>query len=162
VKRWLLFAVIAACASAPPPVARDVAPEARLYDVASPTPYAVGERYRGRVVVLDFWAGWCEECRRTVPQVARLAEAFADDGLIVLGVNAGESGDVARGARELGITYPIALDPEHAFADRLAATDLPVLLVIDRNGAIVHRSRHVDVETLAVIRRLLHAPTAAH
>jgi thiol-disulfide isomerase/thioredoxin len=160
--KWWSFFVVAACASAPPPVARDVAPEAPLYDVASPTPYALAERYRGRVVVLDFWAGWCAECRRTVPQVARLAEAFAGDGLVVLGVNAGETGDVARGARDLGITYPIARDPEHTFADRLAATDLPVLLIIDRNGAIVHRSRRVDVETLAVIRRLLHAPTAAH
>jgi thiol-disulfide isomerase/thioredoxin len=160
--KWYLL-VVTACASAPPVVAHEVTADARLYDPGAPAPYAVAERYRGKVVVLDFWAGWCAECRRTVPQVARLADAFAEDGLVVVGVNAGERPeDVATYARELGITYPIALDPEHAFADRLAATDLPALLVIDRSGAVVHRSRHVDVDTLAVIRRLLHTKNAEH
>jgi thiol-disulfide isomerase/thioredoxin len=158
--KWSLLFVVA-CASAPPPVApREVAADAKLYDPGAPAPYTL-ERFRGKVVVLDFWAGWCAECRRTVPQVARLAEAFAEDGLVVVGVNAGERAqDVAAYARELGITYPIALDPEHAFADRVAATDLPLLLVVDPSGVVVHRSRHVDVDTLAVIRRLLHAPNA--
>jgi thiol-disulfide isomerase/thioredoxin len=161
--KWYLL-VVAGCASAPPPVvSHEVAADAKLYDPGAPAPYALAERYHGKVVVLDFWAGWCAECRRTVPQVARLADAFEQDGLVVIGVNAGERPeDVATYARELGITYPIALDPEHAFADRLAATDLPVVLVIDPGGVVVHRSRHIDVDTLAVIRQLLHAPNAEH
>ena len=130
--------------------------DARLVDGGAP--FIAAERYHGKVVVLDFWAGWCLECRRTIPQVRRLAAAFSPDELIVVGVNAGERAeDAAKAAQELGIDYPIALDPELAFSDRLGAGNLPVLLVIDRDGAVAHRTRHVDPETLAVIRRLVAA-----
>jgi cytochrome c biogenesis protein CcmG, thiol:disulfide interchange protein DsbE len=153
--RLLLVLVVAACASARPPALQQLPADGKLFD--GDTAFIAAERYRGRVVVLDFWAGWCQECKRTVPQVVRLADAFAKEGLVVVGVNAGERGaDVTAYARDLGIDYPIALDPELVFSDRLGAANLPVLLVIDRNGAVVHRSRHVDSETLAVIRRLLH------
>jgi thiol-disulfide isomerase/thioredoxin len=114
------------------------------------------DRYRGKVLVLDFWAGWCAECKRTVPQIQRLATAFAADGLVVVGVNAGESSSVATAhARDLGIAYPIALDPELELSDRLGAGSLPMLLVVDRDGTIVHRAKRVDPETLGVIRKLL-------
>jgi thiol-disulfide isomerase/thioredoxin len=160
VTRVVLLLAAVACATPPRPASHEL-PHDPLYD-ANAAAFVATERYRGHVVVLDFWAGWCAECRKTVPQVARLAAAFATDGLVVVGVNAGEKpGDVATYAKELGITYPIALDPDLAFSDHLGATDLPVLVVVDRNGAIVHRTRHLDAETLAVIRRLLHAPTAS-
>jgi thiol-disulfide isomerase/thioredoxin len=159
VKLVVLLLTVAACATTPRPTSREL-PYDPLYGTDAAA-FVAAERYRGHVVVLDFWAGWCAECRKTVPQVARLAAAFSTDGLVVLGVNAGEKpADVATYAKELGITYPIALDPDLAFSDHLGATNLPVLVVVDRNGTIVHRTRHLDAETLAVIRRLLHAPTA--
>lgn len=151
----LLPLVLVACVSSKPPALQQLPADGKLFD--GDAAFVAAERYRGHVVVLDFWAGWCLECKRTVPQIERLAEAFAKDGLVVVGVNAGEqAADVATYARELGIDYPIARDPELALSDRLGAANLPVLLVIDRSGAIVHRSRHVDPETLAVIRKLLH------
>jgi len=166
---WLLLlvAVLAGCVSARPPAAAHQLPaQGRLFDLSSDpgagrdsSSFVAAERYRGKVVVLDFWAGWCGECKRTVPQITRLASAFSADGLVVVGVNAGErSDDVATYAKELGIGYPIALDPELAFSDQLGAANLPVLLVVDRTGSVVHRSRHVDAETLSVIRRLLRTP----
>ena len=154
--KYALLLALFACAGAPPqPTAHQLPADARLVDRDSGS-FVAAERYRGKVVVLDFWATWCQECRQTIPQVARLAEAFAHDGLVVVGVNEGEApADVMTSARDLGIAYPIALDPELAFADRMGAQSLPMLVVIDRSGAVVHRSRHVDRETLAVIRKLL-------
>jgi thiol-disulfide isomerase/thioredoxin len=153
------LAAAVALAGCPPRAAAPPAPtvpaDARLYD-AGGAAFAPTERWRGRVVVLDFWASWCAECKRSVPRVRRLAAAFAADGLIVVGVNAGDDEAAARAAAtELAISYPIAYDPELELADRLGATQLPMVLVVDRAGAIVHRARHVDAETLAVVRRLL-------
>jgi thiol-disulfide isomerase/thioredoxin len=135
--------------------------DATLVDRDTSKPFVASRRYHGQVVVLDFWAGWCEECKRSVPQVQRLATAFAREGLVVVGVNAGDTtADVGTYARELGIDYPIALDPELSLSDRLAGGKLPLLVVLDRDGTIVHRAKHVDAETLRVVRQLLHAPTA--
>jgi cytochrome c biogenesis protein CcmG, thiol:disulfide interchange protein DsbE len=148
-----LLAFVAACHTVAPP-ATTLPREATLRD--SDVTFVPAERYHGKVVVLDFWAGWCVECHKLVPQLARLADAFAAQGLVVVGVDAGEKVEEAkRYAHELGITYPIAFDPDLAYSDRIGASELPVLLVIDRTGAIVHRSRHLDEDTLRAIRRVL-------
>jgi thiol-disulfide isomerase/thioredoxin len=151
---WL---VLVACSGAQAPqVAPRLPAAARLADPDASS-FVVADRLRGKVAVLDFWASWCEDCKKTVPQIARLAAAFQPDGLVVVGVNEGEARtDAMRSAGELGITYPIALDPELQFSDALGTTGLPVLLVVDRDGRIVHRARHVDEATLSVIRSLLH------
>ena len=153
----LLVALAASCGTtAHRPIAPRLDAGARLVDPGSNAPFAVAERYRGRVVVLDFWASWCEQCRETVPQVARLADAFAAQGLVIVGVNEGDrAGEATAAAETFGIAYPIALDLDLTFSDRLGATGLPTLVVIDRDGLVVHRAKHVDAETLAVIRRLL-------
>lgn len=152
--RLALIALLVACRTAAAPPVRALPTDVMLHD--GDTTFVPAERYHGKVVVLDFWAGWCVECHKMVPQLARLAEAFAANGLVVVGVDAGERVDEARRyARELGITYPIAFDPDLAYSDRVGASDLPVLLVIDRTGAIVHRSRHLDEDTLGAIRRVL-------
>ena len=145
----LVLLFVMACAAPRPPV------QPRL-------PVELAARYHGKVVVLDFWASWCKECKDSVPAVSRLALTFARDGLVVVGVNAGDdAAEVAGFARELGIDYPITLDPDLVLSDRLGAASLPALLVVDRQGAIVHRARRVDAATIATVRRLLNRPALA-
>jgi len=159
--RSLVFALLVACTPAVRPQLQQLPADGRLVDRETASTFVAADRYKGRVVVLDFWAGWCAECKRTVPQIQRLAAAFANDGLVVVGVNAGEhTADVAAYARDLGIDYPIALDPGLELSDRLGAGNLPMLLVVDRDGTIVHRAKTVDGETLAVIRKLLRQRSA--
>jgi cytochrome c biogenesis protein CcmG/thiol:disulfide interchange protein DsbE len=125
-----------------------------LSDAGAPIDLAAA--YRGQVLVLDFWAGWCERCEASIPRVRRLAAAFAPHGLVVIGVNASEKPAAARqAARDFGIDYPIVLDPTFAFATAMGATGLPQVLVIDRAGAVAHRASEIDEATLAVVRRLL-------
>jgi thiol-disulfide isomerase/thioredoxin len=150
--RALIVVALAACSAAPPKAAQTT---------VLPTDAQLAP-YRGRVVVLDFWAGWCAECKRTIPQIQRLAAAFASEGLVVVGVNAGDpKPEAAAYAKELGIDYPIVLDPELDLSDRLGAGKLPMLLVVGRDGTIVHRAKHVDEATLGVIRKLLHDQRSA-
>jgi thiol-disulfide isomerase/thioredoxin len=157
----ILFALaLVACSAPAKPALQQLPADAKLVDGAET--FLAMERYKGRVVVLDFWAGWCGECKRTIPQVQRLAAAFASDGLLVVGVNAGEQQAVAvRYAKELGIEYPIALDPELELSDRLGGGRLPLLVVVDRDGTIVHRAKQVDEETLRIVRKLLHTPSTS-
>jgi len=90
-----------------------------------------------------------------------MAAAYGHQGLIVVGVNAGDSSsDAATYARELGIEYPIALDPDLVLSDQIAGGKLPLLVVVDRDGTIVHRAKRVDAETLSIVRKLLHATSA--
>lgn len=160
----IALAVAVACTPAahvaPPPTTMPAT--ARLVDPTEGTTFAPAERWHGQVVVVDFWASWCKGCKQSVPRVRRLAEAFAADGLVVVGVNVGDKPEAARAAAaELSIAYPIALDPDFVVADELGASQLPMVLVIDRDGAIVHRSREVDPDTLAIVRKLLGVPASA-
>src|SRR5512140_637999 len=96
VRALLLVSLFVACGSPQRPVVQQLPPDAKLVDRETSAMFVAAERYKGRVVVLDFWAGWCAECKRTIPQVQRLAAAFASEGLVVVGVNSGaKSGDAA-------------------------------------------------------------------
>jgi thiol-disulfide isomerase/thioredoxin len=158
---FVVLALIGCGGAQPQPAATTAAVTAlpadgRLLDPGSAAPFVVAERLRGKVAVLDFWASWCDDCRKTIPQVVRLNAGYVRNGLVVIGVNAGEAApDAKRSATDFGIPYDIALDPELAFSNAVGAVALPTLLVIDRDGRIVHRAKHIDEETLAVIRSLL-------
>ncbi|MBV9271420.1 MAG: TlpA family protein disulfide reductase [Candidatus Eremiobacteraeota bacterium] len=96
------------------------------------------DAYRGHIVVINLWATWCPPCRAEMPELQRLYSAYRSRGVIVLGVNQGESaGRATEFARSLGIHFPILLDPNQEYGRRFTALGLPTTVVIDRNGTIV-------------------------
>src|SRR5437899_11792143 len=75
--------------------------------------------YKGKVVVLDFYATWCEPCRAETPRLVQLQEQYQPQGLQVIGLNVGGANDrdqVPAFAREFGIQYPLAF-PDDEFTD---------------------------------------------
>ncbi len=102
------------------------------------------ERYRGHVVLLNLWASWCAPCRSETPALERLYESDRGRGLVVLGIDQGESA-VAAGSfsQEMKLTYPILLDEDQRYGRAYAAVGLPTSLVIDAGGRIV---RGIDGE----------------
>jgi len=109
----------------------------------------------GRPMLIDLYASWCDSCRDQIASLESLATRHAGR-LVVVGVNVGEELDVARqfASRE-DIDYATYADPEFRFADSMGITQLPSLLVVDRDGTIVHRSRELDAATRDAIEQLV-------
>ena len=93
---------------------------------------------RGKVVLLNFWATWCLECRPEMPLFERLYREFAARGLSVLGINAREGTVAIRGyAKELGLTFPLVLDSRGEINAAYGVIGLPTTFLIGRDGRAV-------------------------
>jgi len=92
---------------------------------------------RGRVVLVNFWATWCEPCRDEMPSLARLQDKLKGRPFEVLAVNFGESGTkVSDFVRKEGWTVPILLDPDKTTAGAWGAKGLPMTFLVDANGKV--------------------------
>ena len=118
---------------------------------------------RGKVVIVDFWAYSCINCQRAIPHIVDWYNAYKDAGLEVIGVHTPEyafervPANVASGARDLGITYPVALDPNYSTWSNYRNRYWPAKYLIDANGTVRHikfgEGDYAQTETL--IRQLL-------
>ena len=94
--------------------------------------------YRGSVIILNFWASWCLECRPEMPVLERLQREFSSRGLVVIGVNTRETKEAARRyAKELGLTFPLVLDRDGKINALYGVVGLPTTFVIGRDGRAV-------------------------
>ena len=99
------------------------------------------KQWRGKVVVLNFWAPWCPPCREEMPGFISLQDKYRERGLVFVGVALDEKIKVQAFADEIGVNYPIllgemeAVDVARKIGNRLGG--LPFTVVIDRNGRIV-------------------------
>jgi len=95
--------------------------------------------YRGRFVVLNFWATWCPPCLEEMPSLEALQQRYRDKNLRVLAISSDEEGAeiVNQFIVKLGTTFPILLDPDQQVSDRYGAGSLPVTFVLDPEGRVV-------------------------
>jgi len=95
------------------------------------------EDYRGQVVVLNFWASWCEPCRAESPLLQRWHERIEPDDATVLGVAVRDlSSDAEEFVDEYRLDYPMLRDGEGATQEDYAILALPETFVIDRKGRV--------------------------
>ena len=93
--------------------------------------------YRGRVVVLNFWATWCPPCVEEIPSLGRLQRTFSQDDLVVLSIDIGESReDVEAFLQKIPADFPVLLDPEGTTVKQWKIIAFPTTFIIDRNGII--------------------------
>ncbi|HEX3850091.1 MAG TPA: redoxin domain-containing protein [Polyangiaceae bacterium] len=92
--------------------------------------------WRGKVVVLEFWASWCGPCHLLSPVLERWHERFTSQGVVVAGVAAEELAVVSRSANQLGIAYPVFADPSGATTKAYRAMALPTVFVLDKTGRV--------------------------
>ncbi|RAU96958.1 cytochrome c biogenesis protein DipZ [Mycobacterium colombiense] len=99
---------------------------------------------RGKVILIDFWAYSCINCQRAIPHVIDWYNRYRDNGLLVIGVHTPEyafervPANVASGAADLHITYPIALDNDYATWNNFGNLYWPAEYLIDANGQVRH------------------------
>lgn len=97
-------------------------------------PVSLGD-FRGRPVIVNFWATWCEPCKQEMP--ALQAEAARQPDLVVLGIDNVESAVKVRPfVDQLGLRFPILLDQDGSVVERYQVTGLPTTFFIDRSGVL--------------------------
>lgn len=95
---------------------------------------------RGHVVLINFWATWCEPCQREMPAMERLYEAQHAAGFELLAVSVGEAPEPVRAFRErLGLTFPILLDSDKTTSAAYQTYRFPESYLVDRDGVVVER-----------------------
>jgi thiol-disulfide isomerase/thioredoxin len=114
---------------------------AKLPDLTG-TPQPLGQ-WRGRVVLVNFWATWCAPCREEIPMLVKLQEKYGARGLQLVGIAIDQPEKVRPYATEMRMNYPILIGGSDgiALARELGnnAAVLPFTLVVDRSGKIIAR-----------------------
>jgi len=120
--------------------------------------------YRGKVVLINFWATWCPPCRREMPALEQLYRKLGDQPFAVLAINQWEDADhvfAYMGDLNVFPSFPILFDPESRVSAEFGVKGLPTSFLLDRQGRVVFRAvggrafDHPEVEQ--TIRSLLAA-----
>ena len=136
------------------------APDFTLKDMDDES-YALHD-FRGKVVLINFWATWCPPCRKEMPALEALYKKLGGESFAVLAVNQWEDPDhVFAYTGELNVfpTFPILFDPESVISEDYGVKGLPTSFLIDKKGRLAYRAvggrdfDHPEVERL--IRELL-------
>jgi peroxiredoxin len=138
--RWLAGAALALFAAAAfgqslKPWSGGATPALELTDAAGAV-HRLSD-YRGKAVLVNFWATWCGPCREEMPSIESLRLSMQGKPFAVLAVNVGESGRVARDfANKLMLDFPLLLDRDTRTAKAWGARVLPASFVLDPQGRI--------------------------
>jgi len=123
----------------------DKAPDFRMKDVMTGKSVALSEFAGKKVVMLEFWATWCDICKREMPNLVKLQSAWRSKGFEILSIvlPAGNIDDVRKIVREKKLNYAVLLDSDLSVATKLygLAGPIPLKVVIDQKGII--RYAHV-------------------
>ena len=121
------------------------APDWKLTDAAGKT-HSLSD-YRGRVVVLDFWATWCGPCEALMPRMQKLQDKLGDKGAVVFGVNSWETNDAVAYMKKKRLSYGLLLKGEE-IAPPYGVINLPVVYVVGTDGKIIYRHEGIDDKDL--------------
>jgi len=124
------------------------------------------DNFKGKVVVLDFYATWCDPCRAETPHLVKLQQQYSNQGLQVIGLNVGGEDDrdkVPAYAKEFSIQYPLGF-PDDDFADQYLSDNqsIPQSFLFDRSGTLVKRFIGYDEGAGAELERLIQGALASN
>jgi thiol-disulfide isomerase/thioredoxin len=115
--------------------------------------------FQGKVIVLDFFASWCEPCKDTAPLVERVYQEYGKRGIVVLGISldvAGNRNAVNRFAGKHGITFPVVID-DGRIREVTGVFSVPTTIVLDQSGTVRAKIMGARRDLYDRIRRELEA-----
>lgn len=95
--------------------------------------------YKGKVIILDFFATWCPPCRQEIPDFIDLQNEYSDKGFTMIGVSLSKMGDSKAFAQGLGINYPVLIDDGYASAVYGPIRSVPTTFIIGKDFKIVKK-----------------------
>ncbi len=115
--------------------------------------------YRGKVLVIDFYATWCVPCRESIPHLITLQDRLGPRGVQVVGLNVGGADDrvkVPQFARDLGVNYPLGF-PDQAVMDLFLSDDqtIPQTFVFSREGQLLKRLIGYEASTAVELEKAI-------
>jgi cytochrome c biogenesis protein CcmG/thiol:disulfide interchange protein DsbE len=116
-----------------------LAPEFSLESLQGQTVHLAD--FRGKAVLLNFWATWCQPCKIEMPWLEQMQQQYGPEGLQIVGIAMDDASkeDIAKFTKEMGVNYPILLGKESVGDAYGGVQFLPSTFFIDRNGKIVDR-----------------------
>src|ERR1041384_2690070 len=133
----VVFAVMAMLSFAPASVlGQETAPQLRLRDLDGRAVRL--SDYRGKVVLINFWATWCPPCRAEMPDLVRLQREHGKEGLQIIGITypPEQKARVKKFVRSIKVNYPIVLGTREIKARFSSDETLPITVVINRDGKV--------------------------
>jgi peroxiredoxin len=96
------------------------------------------DEFKGKPLIVDFWATWCNTCKETIPKLAELQQKYLSKGLTVVGISVdkGSAEKIRKAAKKLGINYLVLLDKDNTLGSAFGFTGIPSLYVFDRQGKL--------------------------
>lgn len=107
--------------------------------------------YKGKVVLLDFWATWCPPCKEAMPYIQKMHEDLAKDGLVVLGIAVDNQGDPAKFMEKKGFTYTGLLEGGKV-SNTYGISGIPQLYIIGRDGKVAFQETGFTRDNVVKIR----------
>jgi thiol-disulfide isomerase/thioredoxin len=122
--------------------------------------------YRGKIVYLDFWASWCQPCRKSFGWMNKMQKAYGDEGFSVIAINLDESREQAnKFLKQIPANFDVAFDPKGNTAESYQVKAMPSSYIIDKKGNLIYAKkgfRGNDEDKLeAKIRNILSKSTVA-
>jgi cytochrome c biogenesis protein CcmG/thiol:disulfide interchange protein DsbE len=117
--------------------------------------------YRGKVVLLDFWATWCVPCRDEIPQFVNFQKQYGDQGLQVVGVSMDDGpGPVREFYQKFKMNYPVVMGTAKIGEMYGGVMGLPINFLIDREGRVY--SKHIGTTDMSVYEKEINTLLQSH
>lgn len=95
------------------------------------------DKWKGKVVIVDFWATWCEPCKKSFPKLQELSTKYRASGLEIVGVSEDEEkGGIADFGRTYGAKFPLVWDNGKNVANKYSPPNMPSSFIVDKKGIV--------------------------
>ena len=113
-----------------------LAPQFTLYDLSGNQVRLID--FKGKVVLLNFWATWCSPCKREIPSLERLYQMRKDKGFEIMAISAerASASQIASFAEKYRMSFPILLNPQRDVGSKYWVRAIPTSFLLDKNGVI--------------------------